>query len=281
MPPVGRTNTASTFTPRIPDAVTHCAAAGAPLAFGASTRVVAQVKGPNVTATARTTAADALRRCALFSQVDDGTLAVCIDSLRTRRYRRNETIFHQGDPGDSLYIIESGAVKIVLPSPEGEDEAIIATLGPGDFFGELALLDGAERSATAIAHEATTALVLRRHAFGQLIDTVPALRHELLAGLVAELRRLTHHVEELHFLDLPGRLARRIVRLAREVDPEPSGPVTLDWSFSQSELAAMIGGTRQTVNRLLGEFTAEGLIRIDRDTLVVPDLDRLERAAAR
>jgi len=238
------------------------------------------VKGPNVTATART-AADALRRCALFSRVDDATLAVCIDSLRTRRYRRNETIFHQGDPGDSLYIIESGAVKIVLPSPEGEEEAIIATLGPGDFFGELALLDGAERSATAIAHEATTALVLRRDAFGHLIDTVPALRHELLAGLVTELRRLTHHVEELHFLDLPGRLARRIVRLAREADPNPSGPITLDWSFSQSELAAMIGGTRQTVNRLLGEFTAEGLIRIDRDTLVVPDLDRLERAAAR
>ena len=231
--------------------------------------------------TARTTAAEALRSCALFSRVDDATLAVCINSLRTRRYRRNKTIFHQGDPGDSLYIIESGAVKIVLPSPEGEDEAIIATLSPGDFFGELALLDGAERSATAIAHEATTALVLRRDAFGQLIDTVPALRHELLAGLVAELRRLTHHVEELHFLDLPGRLARRIVRLAREVEPDPDGSVTLNWSFSQSELAAMIGGTRQTVNRLLGDFTAEGLIRIDRDTLLVPDLDRLERAAAR
>src|ERR1035437_7386507 len=89
------------------------------------------------------TATEALRHCALFSRVDHATLEVCIDSLRTRRYRRNETIFHQGDPGDSLYIIESGAVKIVLPSPEGEDEAIIATLGPGDFFGELALLDGA------------------------------------------------------------------------------------------------------------------------------------------
>ena len=234
-----------------------------------------------MTGNARTTAVDVLRRCALFSRVDEPTLVACADSLQTHRYRRNETIFHQGDPGDSLYIIESGAVKIVLPSPEGGAEAIIATLGPGDFFGELVLLDGAERSATAIAHEATTALVLRRDAFGQLIDTVPALRHELLAGLAAELRRLTHHVEELCFLDLPGRLARRIVRLAREVDPKPSGPVTLDWSFSQTELAGMIGGTRQTVNRLLGEFTAEGLIRIERDTLVVPDLDRLERAAAR
>lgn len=234
-----------------------------------------------MTATARTTAVDALRRCALFSRVDDQTLAVCINSLRTRHYRRNETIFHQGDPGDSLYIIEAGAVKIVLPSPEGEGEAIIATLGPGDFFGELALLDGAERSATAIAHQATTTHVLRRDAFGQLIDTVPALRHDLLAGLAAELRRLTHHVEELYFLDLPGRLALLIVRLAREVDPKPTGPVTLDWSFSQSELAAMIGGTRQTVNRLLGEFTAEGMIRIEHDTLVVPDLERLERAASR
>ena len=226
-------------------------------------------------------AMEALGRSALFARVTPEALEACAASLRVRRYRRGETIFHQGDPGDSLYIIESGSVKIVLPSPEGEDEAIIATLGPGDFFGELALLDGAERSATAIAHEATTALVLRRDAFGQLIDTVPALRHELLAGLVAELRRLTHHVEELHFLDLPGRLARRIVRLAREAEPDADGSVTLSWSFSQSELAAMIGGTRQTVNRLLGDFTAEGLIRIDRDTLLVPDLDRLERAAAR
>ncbi len=208
-------------------------------------------------------------------------MAVCVDSLRTRHYQRNETIFHQGDPGDSLYIIEHGAVKIVLPSPEGESEAIIATLGPGDFFGELALLDGAERSATAIAHQATTTLVLRRDVFGNLVDDVPALRHELLAGLAAELRRLTNHVEELFFLDLPGRLARRIVRLAREVDPKPDGAVTLDWSFSQSELAGMIGGSRQTVNRLLGEFTAEGLIRIERDTLIVPDLDRLQRATER
>ena len=197
------------------------------------------------------------------------------------RYRRNETIFHQGDPGDSLYIIETGAVKIVLPSPEGGAEAIIATLGPGDFFGELVLLDGAERSATAIAHEATTALVLRRDAFGRLIDTVPSLSRELLAALAAELRRLTRHVEELYFLDLPGRLARRIVRMAREADPTSTGPVTLDWSFSQSELAGMIGGTRQTVNRLLADFTAEGLIRIERDTLVVPDLERLERASER
>jgi CRP/FNR family cyclic AMP-dependent transcriptional regulator len=234
-----------------------------------------------VSAEMRVNAAEALRRCVLFSRVDDQTLGRCVDSLRSRRYRRNETIFHQGDPGDSLYVIQAGAVKIVLPDPEGEEGAIIATLGAGDFFGELALLDGEPHSATAIALEATEALVLRRDTFDRLVDEDPSLRRALFAGLVGELRRLTQHVGELHFLNLPGRLAWRIVRMAREADPSAEGEIHLSWPFSQSELAAMIGGTRQTVNRLLADFTAEGLIRIEKETLVVPDLERLERAADR
>src|SRR5665213_1686262 len=83
-------------------------------------------------------ARSALRRCALFALVDDVTLDTVCASLRVRRYRRDETIFHQGDPGDALYIVESGSVKVVMPSPEGEDAAIIATLDRGSFFGELA-----------------------------------------------------------------------------------------------------------------------------------------------
>src|SRR5512135_1460041 len=161
-------------------------------------------------------ATETLRRSALFARADDATLSSCAAQLRIRRFRRGETIFHQGDPGDSLFIIESGAVKIVLPSPEGEEGAIIATLGRGDFFGELALLDGAPHSATAVAVETTETLVLQREAFEELIDTEAGLRKALFAGLAAELRRLTGHVEELHFLDLPGRLAARVVRLARE-----------------------------------------------------------------
>lgn len=230
---------------------------------------------------AQATLGEELRRCVLFSRVDDATLGRCAQLLRVRRFRKGETIFHQGDLGDSLYVIESGAVKIVLPSQEAEEEAIIATLGPGDFFGELALLDGTEHSATAIAHEATVTRVLRRDAFEALVDSEPDLRRALLISLAAELRRLTHHVGELHFLNLPGRLAQRIVRLAQEVDPAASGEVRLPWLYSQSELAAMIGGTRQTVNRLLSGFVAEDLIRFERDVLVVPDLARLELAAER
>ncbi len=226
-------------------------------------------------------AIDALRRSVLFVRADDDTLSTCAGQLRIRRFRRGETIFHQGDPGDSLFIIEEGSVKIVLPSPEGEEAAIIATLGRGDFFGELALLDGAYRSATAVALEPTQTLVLRREPFEQLVDTDAALRRALLAGLAAELRRLTGHVEELHFLDLPGRLAMRLVRMAEEHAPGAHGEVVLPWPFTQSELAAMIGGTRQTVNRLLADFHDQGLIRFERDLLVIPSVERLERAAER
>jgi CRP/FNR family transcriptional regulator, cyclic AMP receptor protein len=226
-------------------------------------------------------AIEALGRSALFARVDDAALAACAASLRVRRYRRGETIFHQGDPGDSLYIVESGSVKIVLPSPEGEEGAIIATLARGDFFGELALLDGAPHSATAVAGEPVEALILQQARFEELLETQPGLRRALIAGLVAELRRLTNHVEDLHFLDLPGRLATRIVRIARESHPGETRDIHLEWRYTQSELGAMIGGTRQTVNRLLADFTAQDLIRIDGEALVIPDLDRLARATER
>ena len=221
-----------------------------------------------------------LRRCALFAHVEPEGLSVLAHAMVTRRFRRNEVIFHQGDPGDSLHVLASGAVKIVLPSSEG-DEAIIATLTPGDFFGELALLDGAPHSATATAVEPVETLSLARAPFQQLLDQDRGLRMALLSGLAAELRRLTGHVEELHFLDLAGRLAMRLVRLARERDPNADGEVRLDWPFTQSDLAAMIGGTRQSVNKLLSQLVEDGLLLIEHDTLVIRDLEVLTERADR
>ncbi len=226
-------------------------------------------------------AVEALRQCVLFRLVDESSLSALAESLRLRRYRRDQTVFHQGDPGDSLFVIQSGAVKIVLPSPETGEEAIIATLGRGEFFGELALLDGRPHSASAIALEPTDALVLHRTVFLGLIDTQPGLRIALLEALAAELRRLTGHVEELHFLDLPGRIAMRLVRLAAEAAPGQRRDVRMDWPYTQAELAAMIGGTRQSVNRLLAEMTSRDLIRLEPDTIVIPDIDRLQREADR
>ena len=223
---------------------------------------------------------DALARCPLFEHASRNILESLAGRLRRRRFRRNEVIFHQGDPGDALHIVAAGAVKILLPSAEG-DEAIIATLRPGDFFGELALLDGAPRSATAGALEQSETLVLPRDVFIGLLDTLPGLRDALLAGLAHELRRLTGHVEELHFLDLAGRLAMRLTRLARETAPDAHGEIRLEWPYTQSDLAAMIGGTRQSVNRLLSELVEQDLIRIEPEALVIADLDELARRAER
>jgi CRP/FNR family cyclic AMP-dependent transcriptional regulator len=225
-------------------------------------------------------AVDALRRCALFAHVDDERLGALAQLTRRRRYRRNEVIFHQDDVGDSLHIVAEGAVKIVLPSQEGE-EAIIATLKPGDFFGELALLDGSPRSTTATALEPTETIALPRDQFQRFLSEDPQLVTALLRSLAGELRRLTGHVEELHFLDLAGRLSMRLVRLARGSDPQARGRAELNWPFTQTDLAAMIGGTRQSVNKLLSGLVEEGLLEIDRETLVITDLAALEARSAR
>ncbi len=220
-----------------------------------------------------------LRTSVLFERAHEASLVDVARHLRRRRFRRGEVIFHQGDPGDALHLVSSGAVKIVLPSAEG-DEAIIATLGSGDFFGELALLDGAPRSATAVAQEACETWTLSRDLFQDLLDRDASLRASLLAGLTHELRRLTGQVEDLHFRDLAGRLAMRLVRLAREADPE-AVEVRLDWPYTQSDLAAMIGGTRQSVNKLLAELADRGLVVIERERLTIPDVDALAREADR
>jgi CRP-like cAMP-binding protein len=226
-------------------------------------------------------AVDALGRCRLFAGMGPDAIQAMARTLRARRFRRGEVLFHEGDPGDALFVVASGAVKIAVPSEDGE-EAILATLRRGDFLGELALLDGAPRSASAVALEATETLALPRDQFLALVATEPAIRDALLASLAGELRRLTTHVAELHFLDLTGRLAARLARLADEHGQQlPGGGVRLDAPLTQSDLAAMIGATRQSVNKLLGEFEADGLLQMERDSIIVPNLDRLVRAARR
>ncbi|HET7702588.1 MAG TPA: Crp/Fnr family transcriptional regulator [Candidatus Limnocylindrales bacterium] len=224
----------------------------------------------------------ALAAVPLFAGLADDGLVSLVQGMRVRRFRRGETVFHVGDPGDALFIVMSGSIKITLPADTG-DEAILATLRPGDFFGELALLDGAPRSATAVAIEATETYILPRDRFRELIATEPVMREALLATLAAEVRRLTNHVEELHFLDITGRLASRLARMAGEAGatPLPEGAIRLAGPLTQGDLAAMIGCTRQSVNKLLGMFSDDGLIRLEKDRIVVLDLDGLARSARR
>ncbi len=216
-----------------------------------------------------------------FGGLDPAALERLAASMRSRRFRRGEVIFHIGDPGDALFAIISGEVKITLPAETG-DEAILATLHPGDVFGELALLDGAPRSASASALTATETVILPRDRFRDLIATETGFRDAVLASIAGELRRLTMHVEELHFLDITGRLAARLVRLASEGGtPAADGSVRLRTNLTQADLAAMVGCTRQSVNKLLGQFTDDGLVRLERDAIVVTDLEGLTATARR
>jgi CRP-like cAMP-binding protein len=224
----------------------------------------------------------ALRRCRLFAGADDDVLRAVAATLRVRRFRRGETIFHQGDPGDAMFIVQAGSVRIVLPAPDGSGDAILATMGPGAYFGELVLLDGAPRSASAVAVDATETLVLGRPAFVDLLRSQPTLAASLIAGLASELRRLTEDVEELRFLDLHGRVAARLARAARTTgETDEHGALEAPWPYTQGDLAAMVGGTRPSVNRVLADLTERGLIRFLPGILIVPNLARLEREAQR
>lgn len=223
----------------------------------------------------------ALRAVPLFADLGADDVAALLGGVRIRRFRRGEVVFNQGDPGDALHVVLSGRVKISSPSENGV-EAILTTLRPGEWFGALALLDGAPRSASATAVEPTETLVLPRDRFRQLVNDVPAIRDQVLAALAHELRRLTNHVEELHFLDIAGRLAARLARMAEEQGiAGQDGEIRLDGPITQGELAAMVGSTRQSVNKLLGYLVGDGLIRIDRDAIVILDLPGLLRSARR
>jgi CRP/FNR family transcriptional regulator, cyclic AMP receptor protein len=224
---------------------------------------------------------DALSTIPFFAGLERLALERVAAGMRARRFRRGEVIFHIGDPGDALFVIVQGEVKISLPSETG-DEAILATLRSGDVFGELALLDGAPRSASATAISPTETVVLPRDRFRELIATEAGVRDALLASIAGELRRLTTHVEELHFLDITGRLAARLVRLANEGGKATAdGDTRLASNLTQGDLAAMVGCTRQSVNKLLGQFTDDGLIRLDREGIVITDLDGLVTTSRR
>jgi len=221
----------------------------------------------------------------LFEEIDAADLALMAASMAVRCYRAAEVIFHQGDPGDTLHVIVSGAVKRVLRSPNG-DEAILATLRRQAFFGELALLDHGPQSTTAVALEPTEAISVPRATFMDLIAEHACAREVLLATLAGELRRMTGRVEALYFLDVPGRVAEVLVGLSREhgrslapAPATPEGAVRIDGRLTQGDLAAMVNSSRQSVNRALAELAAEGIVRFERDGIVILAPERLASRA--
>jgi CRP/FNR family transcriptional regulator/CRP/FNR family cyclic AMP-dependent transcriptional regulator len=221
-------------------------------------------------------AATYLTRIRMFAGIDPAIAGKLEERARRRSFRRGEVIFHKGDPGATLYIILSGQVKIVLPS-EGGEEAVLGVLDEGEFFGELSLIDGRPRSATIMATQSTEALVLHRDEFLAFLEANPRVAIDLLHTLCQRLRETDEFVEDAIFLDVPGRLAKKLLELAGEYGQSGSGGTMIGLRITQQELATMVGATRESVNKHLRAYRARGIIEIDRQRITVVKPDELRR----
>jgi CRP-like cAMP-binding protein len=199
-----------------------------------------------------------IARTRLFAELDEQAVDDIARRSRVRRYRRGELVFMEGDSGQSLFAVVTGLVKVYVTSARGDD-LVLATVGPGDSFGELSLLDGAGRSASAEALEESSLLIVDRAGFMELIHARPELVDRLLRNLGSLVRRLTDQAGDLVFLDLPGRIAKLLLSLGAGAAATDAG---VELPFSQSELAHMVGASRQTVNHVLRSFHATGYIEL-------------------
>jgi CRP/FNR family transcriptional regulator len=224
-----------------------------------------------------------LRALPLFSRLSDEELSDLAARLRTRPYKRAEVIFRKDDPGTHLYLVLEGAVKIALPGEFGQ-EALVAIMRPGDFFGELALFDRSPRSAGATALEDTRAAVLAGDDFIAFLERHPSAVRVVLETLARTIRRLSDRVEDLTFLDVPSRVAKYLLDLAQANAKQPvtagsapgaSGPLELN--LTQDELAAFVGASRVSVNRVLGDLERRDIVSVKRRRIAILDPERLAK----
>jgi len=212
----------------------------------------------------------------LFANLPSAVIDAIGARVRRRRYSSGEVIFHEGDPGRSLCLIDSGHVKIVSVSEQGQ-EAMLAVMGTGEFFGELALFDDVPHSADVVAMETTQTLNLAREDFFAIIDHYPAVSRQIFSVLASQIRRLTNGVGDMIFLNLDARIAKRLLELAHSHGVDVPEGRRIELSLSQAELGSMVGATRESVNQCLRRFQAAGLILLGRQRITVVKAAALRR----
>jgi len=218
--------------------------------------------------------ADALRRAPLFSSLNTDQITELARMARRQRFGRDEVVFYQGDPGDSFYVLLAGQVKVSVSSPEGQ-EAILVMLDSGESFGELALLDAQPRSATIEATRPTEVVVIRKDEFHRLIHQHPDIAVQLLRVMTKRLRDTDQLVQDAAFLDVAERLAKKLLALVDSHGRRSERGIELDIHLTQQDLAAMIGATRESVNKQLGAFRDRGILSVDRQRITILKLDAL------
>jgi CRP/FNR family cyclic AMP-dependent transcriptional regulator len=222
-------------------------------------------------------AATLLAKTNLFENLDDVARQSLAEVSVDRSYKKGHLIFHQGDLGEALFIVVQGHVKVFVTSEDG-DEMVLVTLGPSDVFGELAIIDGGPRSASAEALEPTKVLALTRTVLLEVLRKHPQSTDALLRSLGSLVRRLTEQASDLVFLDLYGRVAKLLLGFAERESPH-DGEVALDLHVTQTDLAAMVGGSRQSVNQILHAFERRGYLELKGRKVILRRPDELRRRA--
>jgi CRP/FNR family cyclic AMP-dependent transcriptional regulator len=216
---------------------------------------------------------DFLATVSLFKSLDSAELLKFGELVREKSYPKGSVILFEDDPGDSLFVVRDGRVKVVLVADDGR-EVILGILGVGEHFGELALIDDQPRSAHVIAMEESTLLVLRRDDFRRRVDANPIVAWSLLTELSRRLRRADDKIGSLVLLDVPGRIARMLLDAADE-----GGAPLIEKPLTHQTIAHIIGASRETVSRAMREFQDSGWISTERRRIRITDRSALEKRA--
>jgi len=216
----------------------------------------------------------------LFQSLSDEDIERLAASLRYRPLKKGETLFRKGDEGNSLYIVRSGSIRIVLPSESGE-EVSPAILSEGDFFGEMALLDGMSRSADAVALEASEVFALNRRDFLSFLLNNENAIQSIFSFLSMRLRKTDDLLEDVCFFNISTRLARRLVELAANYGRQKEGEdiIRIDLRLTQKDLASMVGVTRESINKEMKVLRERNLISTRENMIQILNLTRLKRRA--
>jgi CRP/FNR family transcriptional regulator, cyclic AMP receptor protein len=222
---------------------------------------------------------DVLRSAPLFAALDDEPAAALRASMTEVELHRGAALFHEGDPGDRLYVVVQGKLKLSRASGDGR-ENLLAVLGPGEMFGELSLFDPGPRTATASALTESRLLGLGHAALRPWLTGRPEVATELLRAIARRLRRTNENMADLVFSDVPGRVAKALLDLAQRFGVEADdGGVHVTHDLTQEELAQLVGASRETVNKALADFVGRGWLRLEARAVVLLDVERLSRRA--
>jgi CRP-like cAMP-binding protein len=220
---------------------------------------------------------DLFRKVPLFSGLSDPVLASIAQLAVRKRYEPRETIVQQSEDGGELFVIVEGHLKATSAGADGRDIAL-SIMGPGEVFGEISLLDGGPRSATVVSLDRCELVSIRREPFLRFLESSPKTAIELLRVLSLRVRKLTERSDDVAFLRVGERLAKRIAGLAQKYgQKQPDGGLRLRFKLSQQEIGELVSATRESANKQIKAWEQAGLLSQQNGYLIVHDVERLRQ----